>query len=63
MAGLVGRDLLAQSHFSVWMLLFWTLAGALFGMVLPGRLTRIRTILFTQAAPNLLVGLGTLSSR
>jgi cytoskeletal protein CcmA (bactofilin family) len=60
LAGVTGRDLLAQSRFSMWMLLFWALAGALFGMVLPGRLARIRTILFTQAAPNLLVGLATL---
>jgi hypothetical protein len=60
LAGAVGRDLLAQSRFSLWMLLFWALAGALFGMVLPGRLARIRAILFTQAAPNLLVGLATL---
>jgi cytoskeletal protein CcmA (bactofilin family) len=60
MADSIGRDLLAQSHFSLWMLLFWALAGALFGMVLPGRLARIRAILFTQAAPNLLTGLATL---
>jgi putative addiction module component (TIGR02574 family) len=60
LAGVTGRDLLAQSRFSMWMLLFWALAGALFGMVLPGRLARVRTILFTQAAPNLLVGLATL---
>jgi hypothetical protein len=42
------------------MLLFWALAGALFGLVLPGRLARIRAILFTQAAPNLLAGFVTL---
>jgi cytoskeletal protein CcmA (bactofilin family) len=60
MAGAIGRDLLAQPHFSLWMLLFWALAGALFGMILPGRLARMRTILLTQAAPNLLIGLATL---
>jgi cytoskeletal protein CcmA (bactofilin family) len=60
LAGAVGRDLLEQSRFSPWMLLFWALAGALFGMVLPGRLARIRAILLTQAAPNLLAGLATL---
>jgi cytoskeletal protein CcmA (bactofilin family) len=60
LAGAVGRDLLAQWRFSPWMLLFWALAGALFGLVIPGRLARIRAILFTQAAPNLLAGLATL---
>ena len=60
LAGAVERDLLAQSRFSAWMLLFWALAGALFGLVLPGRLARIRAILFTQAAPNLLAGLAAL---
>jgi cytoskeletal protein CcmA (bactofilin family) len=57
LAGATGHDLLAESRFSPWMLLFWGLAGALFGTILPGRLRRVRAILFTQAAPNLLAGL------
>jgi cytoskeletal protein CcmA (bactofilin family) len=60
MASAIGRDLLAQPRFSLWMLLFWALAGALFGITLPGRLARIRAILFTQTAPNLLMGLALL---
>ncbi len=51
-----GYDLLGRVRFSLWLLLFWALAGALFGAILPGRLARIRTILVSQAAPNLLVG-------
>jgi hypothetical protein len=58
--GAAGYDLLAQTRFSPWLLLFWALVGALFGVVLPRRLARIRQILLIQAAPNLLAGLVTL---
>jgi hypothetical protein len=55
-----GYDLLGQARFSPWLLLFWALSGALFGVVLPNRLARVRAILMTQAAPNLIAGLATL---
>lgn len=57
LVGAAGRDLLGQTRFSLWLLIFWALAGALFGAVLPRRLARLRAILLTQAAPNLLAGL------
>jgi hypothetical protein len=57
LAGAAGHDLLGRARFSPWMLLFWALAGALFGAILPRRLARIREILLAQAAPNALAGL------
>jgi hypothetical protein len=55
--GAAGHDLLGQARFSLWLLLFWGLTGALFAAVLPRRLARVREILLVQAAPNLLAGL------
>jgi hypothetical protein len=58
--GTTGRDLLGRTTFSWWLLIFWALAGALFALVLPKRLDRIRGMLFAQVAPNFLMGFVTL---